>query len=482
MNKFAVFILGAASISFFVGRFAGARRARRNAKEEIGKLERLYNQSVENSKRDELTQLYSRRSFEESLKDAFKSSIDRASSFSVLYVTLDGFKTINDLYGYKTGDAVLVEVANRLSASARPEDVVARVGSDEFAVLSFQNGDSESAAYFILEKLKDDVHISGMHGKSVPITIRVGAATFPDGVNSWGSVVGIMQEASRRARMSGSSRIFFYHPSPDNLMQVSYSRTMLVAAINTKQIVAAFQPIIGRDGVCFSVEALARLIDDETGIAVPAEAFIRSAEKYGLAHLIDKAVINDGLCRISANKGPKGEHPVIFFNLSASTFLNKDWLLSIPSLARQYGIEPSSLVFEITEREPLHNIDDVISNINELRKSGIRFALDDFGSGYSSFMYLRDFSPDFVKIEGALVQDVAKNEGAKTMVEVIAAMASHFNADVVAEFVESKEVADVVAAIGIEYQQGRYHGMPCIYSKNPINAEFVKILQTVQAA
>lgn len=471
MIKSVAFVFGATAVSFLLGRFAGARRARRRAKEEINKLEVLYYQSVESSKRDELTLLYSRRSFEESLKDAFKTAIDNSSMFSVLYVTLDGFKTINDLYGYKTGDAVLIEVAHRLSATSRPQDVVARVGSDEFAVLIFQNGDAESAAHFILEKLKDDVHISGVPGKSVPVTIRVGAASFPDGINSWGSVVGIMQEASRRARISGSSRVFFYHPSPDNLMQVAYSRTMLISAINARQIVAAFQPIVDRDGDCVSIEALARLIDEETGYPVPADAFIHSAEKYGLAHLIDMAVISDGLRRIAANKAPNGDHPVIFFNLSASAFLNKDWLLSIPVMARQHGIEPSKLVLEITEREPLHNIEDVIGNINELRKSGIRFALDDFGSGYSSFMYLRKLSPDFVKIEGALVQDVANNEDAKTMVQVIAAIAGHFNADVVAEYVESKAISDVVTAIGIEYQQGRYHGMPSIY-KNTLHTEY----------
>ena len=192
-----------------------------------------------------------------------------------------------------------------------------------------------------------------------------------------------------------------------------------------------------------------------------AEHFIGVAEDLGIIKEVDLCVFQQGLLKINRLHGEGHQpQPKMFFNLSARTFGDTDWMRSIPDQLKQAGIPCDRVVIEITEREALPHLNQIRGVIDELRHKGISFALDDFGSGFSSFLYLKYLAMDYVKIEGSFVRQIAVDKRDRIMVTHIHQVAKEFGLKTVAEFVEDEETAKILAEIGVDYAQGFYYGHP----------------------
>lgn len=226
------------------------------------------------------------------------------------------------------------------------------------------------------------------------------------------------------------------------------------------RIEAFLQPIIvvqTNDVMAF--EVLVRIRDGEK--IIPAGEFIEIAEELGMAKELDRMIFRKGLAhyvKVTAI------HPQakFFFNLFPRSFGDLDWIRGIPDLVRSAGVPCEKIVLEITEREALPNLTQVRAVIEELRTSKISVALDDFGSGFSSFLYLKYLSIDYVKIDGSFVRQIAADERDRIMVEHINDIAHQFGLKTVAEFVEDEATAKMLAEIGVDYAQGYYYGRPAL--------------------
>jgi EAL domain-containing protein (putative c-di-GMP-specific phosphodiesterase class I) len=211
----------------------------------------------------------------------------------------------------------------------------------------------------------------------------------------------------------------------------------------------------------FAFEALARIRDGDTILA--AGQFIEVADELRMLQELDLAVFHSGLDQLHqlSKVHPQAK---MFFNLSTATFKDVEWMRTIPDIVTKLGIDCDRIVLEVTEREALHNISQVKEIIDELRARKIAFALDDFGSGFSSFLYLKYLTVDFVKIEGSFVRQIAIDGRDRIMVDHIHRMAHEFGLKTVAEFVEDQATAEVLIELGVDYAQGYHFGRPASWA------------------
>lgn len=419
-----------------------------------------YNAKLEElSIRDPLTGLYNRRKFEEFLEYEIIRAERHDYSFSVIMVDLDNFKYINDTYGHPIGDLTLKELSSLLAGELRKGDVLARLGGDEFALLLPQTPPENGlmVARKLHEKLS--VHDFELPVGKIRVTASFSMVSFPEDGKTRDALHTAMDVVLYKAKKGGKNQVMTAESDQDRTMMEIFKRgDFLRRALAEKRVEAFLQPIVGVNGnQVFAFEALARIRDGE--IILSAGQFIEVADELRMLQELDLAVFKSGLdqlCRLSA-KHPEAK---MFFNLSTATFKDLAWMRTIPEQVRKLGIDCNRIVLEVTEREALHNISQVKEIIDELRLQKIAFALDDFGSGFSSFLYLKYLSVDYVKIEGSFVRQIAIDERDRIMVDHIHRMAHEFGLKTVAEFVEDESTAEVLIALGVDYAQGYHFGYP----------------------
>lgn len=419
-----------------------------------------YNTKLEElSIRDPLTGLYNRRKFEEFLEYEIIRAERHDYAFSVIMVDLDNFKYINDTYGHPIGDLTLKELSALLANELRKGDVLARLGGDEFALLLPQTPPENGLQ--VARKLHERL---SSHDFELPVgKIRVTASfsmvSYPEDGKTRDALHTAMDVVLYKAKKGGKNQVMTAESDQDRtMMEIFKQGDFLRRALAEKRVEAFLQPIVGvRGNQVFAFEALARIRDGDTVLS--AGQFIEVADELRMLQELDLAVFNSGLeqlCRLSAH------HPdaKMFFNLSTATFKDVEWMRTIPELVGQRGIDCSRIVLEVTEREALHNISQVKEIIDELRLRKIGFALDDFGAGFSSFLYLKYLTVDYVKIEGSFVRQIAIDGRDRIMVDHIHRMAHEFGLKTVAEFVEDQSTAEVLIELGVDYAQGYHFGHP----------------------
>ena len=409
--------------------------------------------------RDPLTALYNRRKFAEFLEYEIIRAERNNYSFSLIMIDLDNFKYINDTYGHPIGDLTLKELSNLIATELRKGDVLARLGGDEFALLLPQTPPENGL--LVANKLHKRL---SSHDFELPIgKIRVTASfsmvSYPIDGSTLDALYTAMDVVLYKAKKGGKNQVMTAGSDQDRtMMEIFKQGDFLRRALAENRIEAFLQPIVGvRAGQIFAFEALARIRDGDVTLA--AGQFIEVAEELRMLQELDLAVFNSGLEQLSSLSGTHPEAKM-FFNLSTATFNDIEWMRTIPDHLAKWGIACSRIVIEITEREALHNISQVKEVIDELRLKKIAFALDDFGSGFSSFLYLKFLTVDYVKIEGSFVQQVAVDGRDRIMVDHIHRMAHEFGLKTVAEFVEDQATADVLIELGVDYAQGYYFGRP----------------------
>jgi EAL domain-containing protein (putative c-di-GMP-specific phosphodiesterase class I) len=295
-------------------------------------------------------------------------------------------------------------------------------------------------------------------GSVVKGTVSIGIAVYPEHANEKKDLFLFADNMMYKAKGEGKSRIG--KPTEDDVVEVfrelGEKSQLLFNSIEQRKITPYFQPIVATaDGEVQAVEILSR-IELEGDVVIGANEFVELAEKMHLIHKLDYIVMEKALQEVK-RIGFKG---MIFINLSPRALVMNEFIHAVRRIVEESGVEPSRIVFEITERDTIKNISVMEQFINELKLDGFKLAIDDFGSGFSSFHYIKRFPIDFIKIEGEFIANMLQDPRDQAFVHSIAMLAAQLDIRTVAEFVESQEVLEAVTSVGIDLAQGYYTGMP----------------------
>jgi diguanylate cyclase (GGDEF)-like protein len=409
--------------------------------------------------RDALTDLYNKATFWDFLGYEIERSRRQKYRFSIMLVDLDDFKSINDRYGHEAGDAYLIQFSNILRSAVRKGDIVARYGGDNFtAILPVCD---EAQAYIAGRRLLDGLRDQSLllpDGTVASITASVGLAVYPDHAKDAESLFLLADSMLHQAKVSGKDKVSLPSDEVDvELLKNAGQKSLFIMdAVRKQRFVPYFQPIVDvKDQTIFAYEVLTRIITPER--VIPAAEFIEEAEGMGMIGKIDCQLIEQAFDTVK-RRGYAGK---LFFNLSPKALVLNDFMPTMRKQMIAYGFEPSQLVFEITERDTVKNLNMLGSAIYDLKQEGFQFAIDDFGSGYSSFQYLKLFDVDFLKVDGEFIRDMTPdNSTAQIIVANISGLASRLGIKTIAEYVESEAILGNVLSAGIDYAQGHHTGYP----------------------
>jgi len=421
-----------------------------------------YNSRLEElSVRDPLTNLYNRRKFNEFMQHEIVRAMRHQRGFSVIMIGLDNFKYINETFGHPVGDMVLKEFAGMLAKELRTGDVPARIGNDEFAIILPET--DAASGFQVAGKLHQTLAEKefDLPAGKIRSTASFSLVSFPEDGQTEDQIYAAMEVVLYKARMHGKNEVMTVETEEDSSMMTVFKKgDFLRKAMREDRIEVFLQPIVRvKDRKLAAFEVLVRIRDGET--IIPAGEFIEVAEELGMARLLDREVFRKSLAQY-AKVAAKHPQAVFFYNLFPRSFMDIEWVRGIPDMVRAAGVPCEKIVLEITEREALPNLTQVRAMIQELRASKIAIALDDFGSGFSSFLYLKYLDVDYVKIEGSFVRHMAADERDRIIVEQINTMAHRFGLKTVAEFVEDEATGKMLTEIGVDFAQGNYFGHPAL--------------------
>jgi diguanylate cyclase (GGDEF)-like protein len=431
----------------------------------VNQLSVLQEQLHHQAYHDPLTNLANRSLFTDNVKAAIA---DRRGELAVLFIDLDDFKTVNDSLGHSAGDELLVSVASRLRACLRPEDVVARLGGDEFAVMVEDGHDAEAAAVKVARRIMEAFVLPvGVGSESVSVYLSVGIATSHARAGSAEELIRDADVAMYKAKTSGKGHFEVFDPSMGEAVLERHGlKEELRLAIERQQLTLYFQPIIDLDtGALVAEEALVRWEHPRRGLVGPSE-FVPLAEETGLILSLGQYVLEEACqqarrWQAHADGDPSGASQVaVHVNLSAVELRDPELVERVRATLADAGVNPRSLVFEITESVLLEDSERVKAAIAELRSLGVRFALDDFGTGYSSLSYLHTLPFDLLKIAKSFVDGLARGGREASFVRMIIELARSLGVGVIAEGIETQEQADALVGLECDYGQGFHLGRP----------------------
>jgi diguanylate cyclase (GGDEF)-like protein/PAS domain S-box-containing protein len=403
---------------------------------------------------DTLTDLYNRHYFDTQLNRLCDSSLHDGKVHTLLYIDLDHFKVVNDTQGHQQGDIILKEVAKSLTSFKREVDIICRIGGDEFAILlpNTNRDQAKRTAQNICDMLQqghykfgDRVYrISG----SIGISEINGSESTPESYLQQADIA--LYVAKNRGR--NLVHVFSKEDKDSEDFQVSvHWMHILRQAIIDDNLILHFQPVIhAKDKTIAYYEALVRLRIDEK-LVMPNE-FIPALERVEDIKLLDHQVISKAIYMMSVHKTL---HKAAI-NLSAQAFSDERLLPLVKEKLTQYNVEPNRIIFEVTESASLTNLSATQSMIQALMELGCEFSIDDFGTGFSTFSYLKQLPANCVKIDGSFVKDMLKNPIDMALVKAICEVAKALNKTTVAEFVENEDTLIALRKLGVDYLQG-YH-------------------------
>jgi diguanylate cyclase (GGDEF)-like protein len=415
---------------------------------------------VHYARHDPLTDLPNRGILLDRVAHALHLARRRGVRVALLFIDLDGFKPVNDRLGHAAGDEVLVEVARRLVASTRESDTVARLGGDEFAVLleDVTVGEVVEISDRILAALTSGVDVAG---NRVPLGASIGIA-YGDGTESGEGLLRQADLAMYEAKGRGKAQYVSYEPSIGHArMQRLELVEALHLAIDNRELEVVYQPVVATDsGRIAGVEALARWQLD--GREVPAEVFVRIAEDTGLVVSLGELVLEQVSQDAAAVREAAGGPISMSVNVSAEQLRDSDFLRAVERAVRSMG--RTGLVLEITERQGIGDDAVVLAAMETIVAMGVRFAIDDFGVGFSSISYLHDLPAHVVKTDAALAQNIDRDERARAVLRAVTVMAKALGLDVVVEGIEREgQLAAARDDVGAPYVQGYLLHRPMSY-------------------
>jgi len=452
------------SVSLLVTR-AGLRRSARVAAEYSA---RLSHQATH----DALTGLYNRMEFENRLRDAIERRRSDGIEFALLYFDLDQIKVVNDTCGHAAGDELIRQVAWLARARLRDSgDVLARLGGDEFGAL--MPDCPADQALQLAERIRADVAELRFHWKDrmFAVSASIGAASLDDTLLNVEEALSAVDRACYLAKESGRNRVHLYRPD-DQRLQAMRGEMDWVERLHTALDQDGFllmaqeiRPIGARAQQATLVapprrfELLLRLADAAGRPAAPM-GFIPAAERYGLMPRIDRWVITHACSELGALQARGVELPTCMINLSATSVSDPGLADHIADCLATHGIAAAHVGFELTETAAIGNLGNAAELFARLRGLGCPIALDDFGSGMASFAYLKALPIDFVKIDGGFIRDIRNDPVDFALVEAVQRIGDVLGFQTVAEWVETPQVLDALARIGVDFAQGYYIHRP----------------------
>ncbi|WP_206239257.1 sensor domain-containing phosphodiesterase [Novosphingobium terrae] len=402
---------------------------------------------------DTLTGLLNRASF----TDRIHRMVQERAPFAMLSIDLDRFKAVNDMFGHPVGDAVLVQVGERLNSVIGGGDWVARIGGDEFfAILPGENlrHRAEQVAEAIVRRLS--APFSTERGVA-HLGASIGVVLMPEDGTTTEQLRENVDLALYRAKMNGRSGVCFFNSAMDAAAQDrrSVARDLRQAVANG-EITLAYQPLIcTRTGQVASAEALARWTHPDRGPIRP-DIFIPMAEEYGLIDVLGEQLLRKAC--VDAQTWP--EPLCVAVNLSPLQFLSNQLIATVREALKVSGLAPQRLQLEVTEGLLIRDVERTFAQLEQLRELGIQILIDDFGVGYSSLSYFQRFIFDKVKIDKSFINDIATSSAARAIVQAVVGLGQELGMAVVAEGVENEEQMGLLVGLGCTHLQGYLFSHP----------------------
>ncbi|MEM7064191.1 MAG: EAL domain-containing protein [Cyanobacteria bacterium P01_B01_bin.77] len=444
----------AAPIRSAIGEVLGTVLIFHDVTEERGRAKQLAWQASH----DPLTELYNRKKFINSLDDAINELSTQESQHMLCYMDLDHFKAVNDTCGHAAGDHLLRQVADLWRDQIRQTDVLARLGGDEFGLLLYDC--KMPRASQIAESFCRSIQAFRFlyDGKVFSIGVSVGIVPITSNNISSEQAMQLADAACYTAKNKGRNRVQLYHPDDDGIHRQTkdvqwFSR--VTEALDEDQFQLYYQTIEAAIPSSIDTrlcEILLRLPNRRTGTISPPMAFLPTAERYNLMPRIDRWVVDRFLTYLAAHT--PAPHTIYSVNLSGSSLNDESFISFLEEQLKRYPVDPQILCFEITETLAIANLQKAADLILKLKKIGCHFALDDFGSGMSSFSYLKHLPVDYLKIDGNFVKEAPTDEVLCAMLQSINNIGHIMGLKTIAEYVENAAVLEKVRSLGIDYAQG----------------------------
>jgi diguanylate cyclase (GGDEF)-like protein len=433
---------------------------------DVSKETRLFRQLSYQASHDAVTGLINRREFENQLVAALETTYNnKRLTHGLLYVDLDQFKVVNDTFGHTAGDELLSQISDIIQANIRSTDIVARLGGDEFGVL-LERCD-ETRAMEVAESIRNAIEEHRFSWQSAFTNVRcsIGIVIVTEESPNVASIMSSADVACYSAKDMGRNQIHLYRDIDASVRHEEMKWvSRITSAIDDQRLELFYQPIVGigtgHKDPRGHYELLLRM-RDETGALVQPNQFIPAAERYNMMSLLDRWVVREALSRL-ADRNPGGDEAryTLAINLSGTSLSEDRFLDFVINELETQKLPAGAICFEITETAAISNLSRVVHFMQALKKLGCIFSLDDFGSGLSSFTYLKNLPVDYIKIDGQFIRNVANNSVDESMVRAINQVGHAMGIESIAERVENKEVMDKLGSLGVAYAQGYFIARP----------------------
>ena len=426
----------------------------------VRKVEYVIEQSF-----DSMTGLMNRSGFEAQLKESWKALEDAQDAHQLIYLDLDNLQLVNDTFGRKAGDAVIMRFSRMLEENLPKSAVVSRLTGDDFCILLTHASDDSAMehAKAIRKRGEELRYLQG--DKSLQVTISIGISPFGRASGDRTQALTSARMACEAAKDHGRDRIEVYNLSNESLIQRR----------DDMQLVADIQRALDADGLELLAQPITALADiddrpryeillrmrDKNGEAISTSAFFSAAERYQIMPQIDRWVVGKTMATLREHAQAISECGALFsVNLSGQTLGDDDILEFIQDEIAESGLPSTAIGFEVTESAAVSNFAKAQTFLDALHKHGCSISLDDFGAGLSSFAYLKNFRVDTLKIDGSFIRDITDNRISESMVAAITQVAKVMELDTVAEYVEQEETRDLLKKLGVDFAQGHAVGKP----------------------
>jgi diguanylate cyclase (GGDEF)-like protein len=407
---------------------------------------------------DSLTGVFNRREFEKKLKTALKNATENGAALTVLYLDLDQFKVVNDTCGHKAGDLLINQLSRKLNKLVSAKGTLARLGGDEFGIL-LQN-DNAQMAYLLANKILNAVAEFRFVWEDHIFTlgISIGQASWSEGVVSPEHLLSMADSACYMAKERGRNQVHTYSEDDEHVQRYESQLSWLSQinqAIDNHQFELYYQHYqsLTQHNTDHHYEILLRLKDAGGKLISPAD-FLPSAERYNLTAKIDKWVIENFFQWLALHPEHIQHLDQANINLSGHSLADKELKLFVLNAFEKHKIPYKKICFEITESMAILKMEETLEFIHTFQNLGCKFALDDFGSGFSSYNHLKNLPVQQLKIDGSFVKDILIDPIDLAMVKSIKDVAKAMGMETIAEFVESTDIMVELGKMGVDYAQG----------------------------
>ena len=406
---------------------------------------------------DDLTKLINRRHFQHHLSAAIAHSSRRRHSFALLLIDLDRFKLINDSFGHEYGDEFLTYVSETIKHNLRQEDIAARLGNDEFAIL-LETRHAQVMAERLLRAFAEPFELQH---REMRIHASIGIACFPQDGNDNSQLMKAANSAMMLVKQRGGGALGFYETTNQNTIDQSWIEREFYNAFNNGHLYLQYQPQVSADKrQCLTLEALCRWHDPEKGL-IPPDIFIPAIEKTPMIIDLERWIL-ESVCRELAVLQSLGKVIKIAVNISMVHICHSNFVDELKQTLALTGAYANQLEIELTESALMVDPLQTISTLKSLRELGVTIAIDDFGTGHSSLAYLVDLPIDILKIDRIFVRDCLVDRKRDSVIRAIIALARSLGLKTVAEGVEDEQTIQYLTDLGCNLLQGFYFGKPML--------------------